>query len=114
MAEPAISCLLMISVRKELGTQATTDVAPIKHMYSGRGGEMALLTATWTRKRLVARAAVLAVVAVRGLTVAAPANAQQATHLAINIDDTFESDLLTEACGTTVVISNQATLNVTL
>jgi len=75
---------------------------------------MARLAATRTRKTLVARAAVVALIAVLGLTVAAPANAQQARHLTINIDDTFESDFWTDACGTAVVISAEATLNVTL
>jgi hypothetical protein len=75
---------------------------------------MAPLAATRTRKTLVARAALVALIAVLGLTVAAPANAQRATHLTINIDDTFVSDFYTDACGTTVVVSSEATLNVTL
>ena len=75
---------------------------------------MAPLAAARTRKTLVARAALVALIAVLGLTVAAPAYAQRATHLTINIDDTFESDFWTDACGTAVMISSEATLNVTL
>jgi hypothetical protein len=60
------------------------------------------------------RAAVVALIAVLGLLVAAPADAQQARHLTVNIDESFVLDFYTEACGTTVVISTEATLNVTL
>jgi hypothetical protein len=75
---------------------------------------MALSAATRRRKPLVPRAAMVALIAVLGLLVAAPADAQQARHLTINIDDSFVDDFYTEACGTTVVISAEATLNVTL
>jgi hypothetical protein len=60
------------------------------------------------------RTALVALIAVLGLLVAAPADAQQARHLTIVIDDSSVSDFWTETCGTTVVISAEATLNVTL
>jgi hypothetical protein len=60
------------------------------------------------------RTALVALIAVLSLLVAAPANAQQARHLTVNIDESFVSDFWTETCGTTVVVSSEATLNVTL
>jgi hypothetical protein len=59
------------------------------------------------------RAALVALIAVLGLMAAAPADAQEAKHVKINIDDTFVSDFWTETCGTEVVISIEGTLNVT-
>jgi predicted aconitase with swiveling domain len=75
---------------------------------------MTLLAATPTRKRLMPRAALVALIAVLGLLVAAPADAQPARHVTINVEDTFVSDFWTETCGTTVVISVEGTLHVTL
>jgi hypothetical protein len=75
---------------------------------------MARLAATRTRKTLMPRTAVVALTAVLGLLVAAPADAQQARHVTINVEDTFEDDFWTETCGTTVVISTEGTLRVTL
>jgi predicted aconitase with swiveling domain len=75
---------------------------------------MARLAATPRRKRLVPRAALVAFIAVLGLLVAAPADAQQARHVTINVEDTFVSDFWTETCGTEVVISIEGTLQVTL
>jgi predicted aconitase with swiveling domain len=60
------------------------------------------------------RAALVALIAVLGLLVAAPADAQPARHVTINVEDTFVSDFWTETCGTTVVISVEGTLHVTL
>jgi hypothetical protein len=74
---------------------------------------MALPVATQTRKTLMPRAALVALIALLGLIVAAPADAQQARHVRIVIDDTFVSDFWTETCGTEVVISVQGTLHVT-
>jgi hypothetical protein len=75
---------------------------------------MARLAATRTRKTLMPRAAVVALIAVLGLLVAAPADAQPARHVTINVEDTFEDEFWTETCGTTVVISVEGTLHVTL
>jgi len=75
---------------------------------------MAPLAATPSRKRLVPRAALVALIALLGLLVAAPADAQRARHVTINVEDTFEDDFWTETCGTTVVISVEGTLHVTL
>jgi predicted aconitase with swiveling domain len=75
---------------------------------------MALPATTRTRKRLVPRAALVALIALLGLLVAAPADAQRARHVTINVEDTFEDDFWTETCGTTVVISVEGTLHVTL
>jgi hypothetical protein len=75
---------------------------------------MALLAATPRRKTLMPRTALVALFALLGLLVAAPADAQQARHLTIVIDDTFTDPFWSEACGTEVVISVEATLNVTL
>jgi hypothetical protein len=74
---------------------------------------MAPLAANWTGGRVVAGATVIGLTAVLGVTTAAPASAQ-ARHLTINIDDTFEATLYTEACGTPIIVSTAATLNVTL
>ena len=74
---------------------------------------MAPLVAIRKRKKAVARAAVVGLMAVVGVTTAAPANAK-ATHLTINVDDTFEVASYTEACGTPVVVSFKGTINVTL
>ena len=75
---------------------------------------MALLAATPRRKTRMPRAALVALLAVLGLLVAAPADARQARHLTIVIDDSSVDDFWTETCGTTVVVSSEATLNVTL
>jgi hypothetical protein len=75
---------------------------------------MALPAATQTRKTLMPRMALVALIALLGLIVAAPADAQQARHVRIVIDDTFTNEFWTETCGTEVVISVQGTLNVTL
>ena len=75
---------------------------------------MAPLAATPSRKRLVPRAALVALIALLGLLVAAPADAQRARHVTINVEDTFEDEFWTETCGTTVVISTEGTLHVTL
>jgi predicted aconitase with swiveling domain len=76
-------------------------------------GEMAPLAAT-RRKTPMLRMALVALIALLGLFVAAPADAQQARHVTINVEDTFENDFLTETCGTTVVNSVEGTLHVTL
>jgi predicted aconitase with swiveling domain len=75
---------------------------------------MARLAATPSRKRLVPRAALVALIALLGLLVAAPAEAQRARHVTINVEESFEDDFWTETCGTTVVISVEGTLHVTL
>jgi hypothetical protein len=75
---------------------------------------MARLAATPRRKTLMPRTALVALIAVLGLLVAAPANAQQARHLTINIDESSTDPFWSEVCGTEVVISLEATLNVTL
>jgi hypothetical protein len=75
---------------------------------------MARLAATPRRKRLVPRAALVALIALLGLLVAAPADAQRARHVTINVQDTFVNDFWTETCGTTVVTSVEGTLHVTL
>ena len=74
---------------------------------------MAPLLAIQTRKTAVARATVIGLMLVVGVTTAVPADAK-AAHLTIDIDETFEADFFTEACGTPVLVSNEATLNVTL
>jgi predicted aconitase with swiveling domain len=56
----------------------------------------------------------VALIALLGLLVAAPADAQRARHVTINVEDTFVDDFWTETCGTTVVISVEGTLHVTL
>jgi hypothetical protein len=75
---------------------------------------MARLVATPGRRRLVPRTALVVLIALLGLLVATPADAQQARHVTINVEDTFVSDFWTETCGTTVVISIEGTLHVTL
>jgi hypothetical protein len=50
---------------------------------------MALLVATRTRKALMARTALVALIALLGLLVAAPADAQRARHVTINVEDTL-------------------------
>jgi hypothetical protein len=62
----------------------------------------------------VPRTALVALIALLGLLVAAPADAQRARHVTLNVEDTFVDDFLTETCGTTVVISVEGTLHVTL
>jgi hypothetical protein len=74
---------------------------------------MAQTAATPKRKRRLPRTALVALIALLGLLVAAPADAQQASHVKINIDDTFVNDFWTETCGTEVVISIEGTLQVT-
>jgi hypothetical protein len=61
-----------------------------------------------------ARTGFVAVIAVLALTAAAPAAAAQARHLTIEIHESFPSDYLSGACSTDVVVSFDATLNVTL
>jgi hypothetical protein len=58
--------------------------------------------------------ALVALIALLGLMVAAPADAQQARHVRIVVDESFTDEFWTETCGTEVVISLEATLNVTL
>ena len=50
---------------------------------------MARLVATPGRKRLVPRTALVALIALLGLLVAAPADAQRARHVTINVEDTL-------------------------
>ena len=75
---------------------------------------MALPATSPSRKRLVPRAALVALIALLGLLVAAPADAQRARHVTINVEDSFVDDFWTETCGTTVMISVEGTLHVTL
>jgi hypothetical protein len=75
---------------------------------------MAPLAATRTRKTLMPRTALVAIIAVLGLLVAAPADAQPVKHAKIDISDSFTDPFWTETCGTTVVISLEGMLNVTL
>ena len=75
---------------------------------------MARLAATPSRNRLVPRAALVALIAVHGLLVAAPADAQQARHVTITVEESSVDDFWTETCGTTVVVSVEGTLHVTL
>jgi hypothetical protein len=56
----------------------------------------------------------VALIAVLVLIAAAPAVAAQARHLDIEIHESFQSDFLSSACKTDVVVSFDATLNVTL
>jgi hypothetical protein len=86
----------------------------IGHTRPGKGGEMARLAATPSRNRLVPRAALVALIAVLGLLVAAPADAQQARHVTITVEESSVDDFWTETCGTTVVVSVEGTLHVTL
>ena len=58
---------------------------------------------------------------VRGLIVgalavglAAPVGAAQARHVRIEIDESFQDDFLTDVCGTPVLTSIEASLNVTV
>jgi hypothetical protein len=66
----------------------------------------------FTRTRT--KGGVLAVIAGLALTVAAPIGAGQARHLTIDIHESFPSAFLSNACKTDVVVSFDATLNVTL
>jgi hypothetical protein len=66
----------------------------------------------FTRTR--AKGGVLAVIAVLALIVAAPTGAGQARHLTIDIHESFPSAFLSNTCKTDVVVSFDATLNVTL
>jgi hypothetical protein len=75
---------------------------------------MARLAVIRTRKTLMPRAAVVALIAVLGLLVAAPADAQPVQHVRAVIDESFTDPFWTETCGTEVVISLEGTLNVTL
>jgi hypothetical protein len=75
---------------------------------------MVLMAANARGKRLMPRMALVALIALLGLLVAAPADAQRARHVTINVEDTFEDEFWTETCGTTVVISVEGTLHVTL
>ena len=75
---------------------------------------MALQATTPSRKRLVSRTALVALIALLGLLVAVPADAQQARHVTINVEDSFVDDFWTETCGTTVMILVEGTLHVTL
>jgi hypothetical protein len=75
---------------------------------------MALPATTPSRKRLVPRTALVALIALLGLLVAAPADAQQARHVTINVEDSFVDDFWTGTCGTTVMILVEGTLHVTL
>jgi hypothetical protein len=60
------------------------------------------------------RTALVALLAVLGLLVAAPAEAQRARHVRVVVDESFTDEFWTETCGTEVVITLEATLNVTL
>ena len=75
---------------------------------------MARLVATPRRKTLMPRTVLVALIALLGLLVAAPAAAQQARHVRIVVDESFTDEFWTETCGTEVVIVLEATLNVTL
>jgi hypothetical protein len=66
----------------------------------------------FTRART--KGGVLAVIAVLALIVAAPTGAGQARRLAIEIHESFPSAFLSNACKTDVVVSFDASLNVTL
>jgi hypothetical protein len=66
------------------------------------------------RSRDVRRTALLGLIAAFALIMAAPGGAAQARHLTIQIDESFPNDFASEACGTDVVVSLEATLNVTL
>jgi hypothetical protein len=56
----------------------------------------------------------VALIAVLALIVAASATAAQARHLTIEIHESFSNDFLSTACKTDVIVSFDATLNVTL
>jgi hypothetical protein len=56
----------------------------------------------------------VALIAVLALIVAASATAAQARHLTIEIHESFSNDFLSAACETDVLVSFDATLNVTL
>ena len=75
---------------------------------------MALLAATPRRKTCLPRTALIALLTVLGLLVAAPAGAQQARHVRLVIDETFTHAHLSEVCGTEILESREATLNVTI
>jgi hypothetical protein len=55
-----------------------------------------------------------ALIAALALIAAPPVTAAQARHLTIEIHESFPSDFLSSACKTDVVVSFDATLNVTL
>jgi hypothetical protein len=59
-------------------------------------------------------ASALALTAILALIVAAPGGAAHASHLTIQIDESFPADFYTAVCGTDVVATFEATLNVTL
>ena len=65
--------------------------------------------ATWARV-----VGALAAIGVLSLVAAAPIGAAQARHVTIEINDSVTDPFLSETCGTEVVISAEATLNVTL
>jgi hypothetical protein len=75
---------------------------------------MARSASTLDPKRPVARAAVVALIAVLGLLIAAPAQALEPRRVTINIEDTFTDDFWSATCGTPVVISVEGTLHMTL
>jgi hypothetical protein len=71
----------------------------------------AIRTTRVTRSTRLALATVLMLLA---LGAAAPVSAGEVRHVRIEIQDAFVDGFLTEACGTEVVVSVDASLNVTL
>jgi len=61
-----------------------------------------------------AQAGLVTLAALLALVAAAPAGAAQARHVTIEIHESFDDGFLSDACGTEVVVSIDATLNVTL
>lgn len=57
---------------------------------------------------------IVAIVTLIGVIASGTADAQPAQHVPIHINESFESDFWTQTCGTTVLISVDASLNVTL
>jgi hypothetical protein len=64
--------------------------------------------------RITCRLLVLLLVPALSLIMAAPAGAEQAKHIRVDIHDSFPSEFWTDACGTDVVITQDGVLNVTL
>jgi hypothetical protein len=66
------------------------------------------------RKARIRSAVLVGILGVLTLMIASPAEAAQARHLTIEIHDSFQDDFLTDVCGTVVLVTIDATLNVTL
>jgi hypothetical protein len=75
---------------------------------------MTPLTTTPSRKTHVRHAGLVALIALLAVVAAAPGTAANARHVTIEIHDSFVDGFLSDVCNTEVVISMDATLDVTL